>query len=181
MFLISKDYWQVRKTKKKGKRVFAKKEIAEGTIIGDYVGKIIQLEDVDFEEEKKKMFLMYYDDSTGIYPDLRKPGVHLTNHSCFPNCWIYNYKNHTLFFTLRNINKGEELTINYLLPPKTQCEPCTHRCYCGSKNCTGSMHLSEAKYKKWQEFQDKEFRNTGIRGTKGENKLKLLKNYPETI
>jgi hypothetical protein len=134
--------------------VFAKKPIAQGVLIGDYIGKLVQLKDVDFEKEKEKLFLMYYDDETGIFPDLKKPGIHLLNHSCSPNCWIYKFKSHTLVFVLKNIRKREELTISYLLPPKINCHPCSHKCYCKSVKCKGSMHLTEEKYKKWQEFQD---------------------------
>jgi len=45
MFLISDDYWQIQKTKEKGYGVFAKKEIKKGTIIGDYLGKVIKTAD----------------------------------------------------------------------------------------------------------------------------------------
>ena len=44
MFLLSEDYLQIRKTKKKGFGVFAKKRIKAGTVIGDYLGKVIKTE-----------------------------------------------------------------------------------------------------------------------------------------
>ena len=156
MFLIPEKFWEVRETNNKGRGVFAKKPIAQGTPIGDYVGKLVQLKDVDFDKEKEKLYLMYYDDESGIYPDLKKPGIHLLNHSCSPNCWIYKYKRYTLVFALKNITIGDELTISYLLPPKMDCKNCTHTCFCSSRNCTKSMHLSEEKYKKWRDFQDSE-------------------------
>ena len=81
MFLIPSNFWEIRETKNKGRGVFAKKPIPTGTIIGDYVGKLIQLNDVDFDKEKKNLYLMYYNDEIGIYPDLKKPGVYLINHS----------------------------------------------------------------------------------------------------
>ncbi len=181
MFLISKDYWQVQTTKQKGTGVFATNKIGKGIIIGDYIGNLIPYEDVNFEEEKKNMFLMYFNDKLGVLPDLSKPGIHLINHSCSPNCWIYKYKGHTLFFTLRDVEKNEELAISYLLAPAPRCNPCTHQCYCGSNNCTGTMHLTEKKYKKWQKFQKKEFRNIGINGITIENSLKSLIKYPKRI
>jgi SET domain-containing protein len=155
MFLINKSFWEVKETKKKGFGVFAKKTIKTGTVIGDYVGKLIRLEEVDFDKEKENLYLMYYDDNHGIYPDLTKPGIHLLNHSCSPNCWITKFKDHTLVFALKNIKAGEELTISYLLPPRNICTDCTHHCFCKSKNCSGTMHLSESKYKKWQKFQQR--------------------------
>ncbi len=181
MFLISKDSIEISKTEKKGWAVFAAKLIPKGTIIGDYVGNLVPYEDVDFESEKRDMFLMYYNDTLGLLPDFKTPGVYLINHSCSPNCWIYKYKGHTLFFALRNISKNEELTISYLLSPQNNCKPCTHNCYCGSKNCIGTMHLSEEKYNRWQEFQKQEFTNTEIEGTISTRKLEPLENYPDKI
>ena len=137
MFLISEDFWEVRKTENRGLGVFAKKEIAKGTIISDYLGKVIKYIDFDLELDKHGLYLMYYSDEFGIYPDLTKPGPHLINHTCEPNCWIYVYRGHTLFYALRDIKVNEEITINYLLSPDD-----THLCLCGSKNCTGFMHPS---------------------------------------
>ena len=113
MFLIPEDFWEVRKTAEKGLGVFAKKEILAGTVIGDYLGKVIKTAEYDLERDAKGLFLMYLNDSASIYPDLSKPGIHLLNHSCEPNCWIYCFRGHTLFFALRNIKKGEELYCHY--------------------------------------------------------------------
>ena len=124
---------------------------------------------------------MCYFDEIGIYPDLNKPGIHLLNHSCSPNCWIYKYKTHTLVFALKNIQKDEEVTISYLLPPKMSCNNCRHNCYCGSKNCTGSMHLSEEKYRKWRNFQDKEERKVKTEKVKYKKALDPLAKYPKFV
>ncbi|MDO8341371.1 MAG: SET domain-containing protein, partial [Candidatus Woesebacteria bacterium] len=136
MFLLKKSYWEVKKTKNRGYGVFIKEKIIKGTIIGDYIGKVIETSKYDLKNDKKGLYLMYYTDKAAIYPNLKKLGIHLLNHSCKPNCWIYTYCGHTLFFAIRNIKAGEELTISYLLPPKdTTCNPCTHNCRCGSKTC----------------------------------------------
>lgn len=181
MFLIPASFWEIKKTKDKGRGVFVRQPISEGTLIGDYVGKLVSLKDFDFEKEKKKLYLMYYNDEFGIYPYLGKPGVHLLNHSCSPNCWITKYKNHTIVFALENINKGSELTISYLLPPKVNCTPCPHKCFCKSIGCTGTMHLSEDGYKKWREFQDKEDKKDSSKTKRVVGELKPLKKYPKVI
>jgi hypothetical protein len=98
---------------------------------------------------------MHYSGQMGIIPvDVDAPGVHLINHSCHPNCSMYRYYGHTLFYVLRNIEPHEELTISYHLPPSIGCTPCQHVCYCGSETCTGTMHDSEAAYQKWQQHVD---------------------------
>lgn len=182
MFLLKDDYWQIKKTKEKGFGVFAKKEIKANTIIGDYLGKIIKTAEYDLDKDKEGLYLMYFSDQASIYPDLKKPGIHLLNHSCMPNCWIYTFKGHTLFFALRKIEPGEELTISYLLSPRDEtCKPCTHICKCSNKFCTGTMHLSKNKYKKWQKFQNEEKKKTKkVRTVFGKN-LSKLNSYPKII
>lgn len=180
MFLLKKNHWEVKKTKEKGYGIFLKKEITKGTIIGDYLGKVIETSKYDLKNDKKGLYLMYYTDKAVIYPNLKKPGIHLLNHSCKPNCWIYTYSGHTLFFAIRDIKVGEELTISYLLAPKDiTCNPCTHDCRCGSKTCTGTMHLTKEKFKKWQKFQDKNKKETKIAMFVFGKNLSKLNSYPK--
>ncbi len=182
MFLLKDDFWQIKTTKEKGFGVFAKKEIGAGTIIGDYLGKVIKTAKYDLNNDKQGLYLMYYSDQASIYPNLKKPGIHILNHSCRPNCWIYTYKGHTLFFALTKIKPGKELTIPYLLSPKDEtCNPCTHTCKCNSKFCTGTMHLSKDKYEKWQKFQNAEKKKTKQpKAVFGKN-LPKLTYYPKII
>jgi hypothetical protein len=182
MFLIKDDFWEIKKTKEKGLGIFVKKEIKAGTIISDYLGKVINITEYDLAEDKKGLYLMYLTDQASIYPDLTKPGPHLINHSCAPNCWVYIYRGHTLFFALRKIEVDEELTISYLLSPKDEtCDPCTHNCKCSSKFCSGTMHLPKDKYKRWQKFQDTEKRKTKITKFVFGKNLEKLHFYPKMV
>lgn len=161
MFLLSSDYWHIQKTKEKGRGVFARKKIAAGTIIGDYLGKVIKTSTYDLSKDTKGLYLMYLTDQASIYPNLKKPDIHLFNHACVPNCWMYIYRGHTLFFSLRDIEAGEELTISYLLSPKDEtCDLCTHVCRCSSISCSGTMHLTKQQYEKWQRFLGLEKKKT---------------------
>lgn len=180
MILLFDNYWEIKITKDKGNGLFAKKNILRGTVIGDYLGKILRPEDAVVNEEN--FYLMYYSDRAVISPDLKKHGVHLINHSCVPNCFLYIYKGHTLAFALRKIKKGEELTIPYLLSPKDKfCNPCLHICKCKNANCSGTMHLSEDKFDKWQKFSTKQARKTKMEKiTYGRNLQKLSK-YPKKV
>ncbi|MFH0773572.1 MAG: SET domain-containing protein-lysine N-methyltransferase [bacterium] len=182
MFLLRDNCWEIKITKEKGNGIFTKKEIHAGTVVGDYLGTVINSAEYDLENDKKGLYLMYFSDRASIYPDLTKPDVYLLNHSCTPNCWIYAYKGHTLFFALRTIEPGEELTISYLLSPDDgTCIRCTHICKCGSKYCSGSMHLSKDKYKKWQQFQNIENKKTRrVKIIFGKN-LPPLITYPKMI
>jgi len=154
MFFISKDYFNIKNTKQKGRGVFAKKIIKQKTIIGEYTGTKVEIEKYDLEKDKDGLYLMFLNDEYAIYPNLNTIDLHLINHSCEPNCWILNSGGRVFFFTLRDIRVGEELTISYLLPPKDKtCNPCSHDCYCGSNRCTGTMHQTVKEFNKWQNFQ----------------------------
>lgn len=182
MFLLSLDYWEIQTTKHKGRGVFAKKDIAAGTIIGDYLGKLIRKDDEDKYEEKYGFYAMYYHERATVFPDVKKPGIHLINHSCTPNCYMYTYQGHTLYFALRHIFAGEELNVSYLVSPlDDDCSPCTHLCKCGSDLCTNTMHTTTRQYDTWSDFDNENMKDIKLpRVTYGKD-LEKLSSYPEAI
>lgn len=181
MILLPQSSWEIQTTKQKGKGLFATKDIVPGTVIGDYIGKVLRTA-VDDTSEKNGLYLLYYHDYASIYPeDLAAPGIHLINHSCAPNCWIYTYKGHTLFFSLRKIFAGEELTASYQLSPAAFCDPCHHACYCGSKHCRGTMHLSEERFQRWNAFSENQAKQTKRARIRYGKLLPQLPSYPTAI
>lgn len=56
------------------------------------------------------------------------------NHCCEPNCFSRVARGHMLFFALRDIAPGEELTLDY-----TPSQHPGRRCTCGAANCRGVM------------------------------------------
>ena len=182
MFLLPKSYWTVRTTPKKGKGVFALKDIEPGVVIGDYLGKVIKQSEEDIYEKKHGFYSMYYHDNASIFPDPSTEGIHLINHSCAPNCWMYTYKGHTLYFSLRKIFKGEELTISYLLGPQDKdCIPCDDQCFCDSINCSQTMHMPAKKYNAWVAYDNKKEKETKREQVTFNEELQPLVSYPKTI
>lgn len=182
MFLLDKSYWEVRHTKKKGRGIFAKKAIPAGTIIGDYIGKVIKTAEEDIYEKDESLYLMYYHDQASIYPNLSKTGIHLLNHSCTPNSWMYTYHGHTLFFTIRHVFPGEEITISYLLSPMdSTCKPCKHLCHCEGIICYQTMHLPDKKYDTWSSFNDAQGKKTKKKRVAYGKTLAKLDSYPDNL
>ena len=183
MFLIPASSYRIKTTAKKGRAVFATREIAPDTVIGDYTGTIVHPEDED--EKNTGLYTIEGGKKYDIIASPKEKGLHCINHSCAPNAAIYPYRGHMLFIALRKIFSGEELTIGYMLGKADKDETITceeHACYCGSRFCTGSMHDKEETFATWEKFLKKQFGpayNTlpGAYGTK----LPPLEKYPATI
>ncbi len=104
---------------KKGKGVFALSEIEKGTIID--VAHVIPLPNKDYKKIRKTILYNY----CYIWEDPKhepeyKNAISLSvsqfiNHSYEPNVrYIYDYdNNHIEFETLRDIQKSEEILVNY--------------------------------------------------------------------
>lgn len=182
MILLANDSWEIKNSKIKGRGVFAAADIAPGTVIGDYLGKVINTA-MDDTTEKDDLYLMYYHDYASIVPaDPKASGIHLLNHSCTPNSWVYTYKGHTLVFSLRKIFKGEELTVSYLLSPGDEfCKSCTHICKCRSKFCKQTMHLSEERFLEWSKFNEAQAKKTKRVRVRYGKILPKLTSYPDKI
>lgn len=182
MFLLATDYWEMKGTAHKGRGVFAKKDIEPVVIIGDYVGKLIN-EDEEYDlQEKYGFYSLSYADDTSVWPDIKKPGVYLINHSCTPNTYMYSYQGHTLYFALRKIFAGEELTVSYLMSPADEDDdPCEHDCHCKSELCTGTMHMTQESFDAWKKFDDEMVKDVKLPPIVYGKDLLLLDAYPENI
>jgi hypothetical protein len=171
---IKQTDWAKKHKNDHGRGVFATQDIDGGTIIGDYLGTITKTEDED--EDKYGTYYLWYNDTSSVYADPQKPGVHIINHSCMPNCSMYFYKDRTLFFAVRKIFKGEELTVSYEMgAPDEGCDPCIHGCYCNTPLCKGTWHNAE---KEEDESYVDEYEDGNAKpGTE----LQLLSSYPKSI
>ncbi len=147
MFLIPEDSFEIKETAKKGRGIFATKEIKKDTVIGNYTGEIVRYEEVNEDDYE---FLMYLDDEKGIVADKNEVGVHLMNHSCAPNCQMRLEDKVMQFVATCAIQPSEELTICYMYPPQDECDRCTHQCFCGEENCLKTMHTPKEEYERWR-------------------------------
>jgi SET domain-containing protein len=63
-------------------------------------------------------------------------GTHYINHSCTPNAFMQILYDHILFRALRDIEAGEEITIDY----QSTLHSDDKRCICGAGNCRGTIN-----------------------------------------
>jgi SET domain-containing protein len=67
-------------------------------------------------------------------------GTHYINHSCQPNCYMKILYNHILFYALRDIHPGDEITLDYVMTLHSD----KKRCTCGAENCRGTINKTDA-------------------------------------
>lgn len=117
---------EIKKSDKHGNGLFALKDFRKGEILYSLKkGRIVKRNEIQNLSEAEKRHL----DQTGEneYEVIEPPGCYI-NHSCEPNVEEKN----RIGYALRNIKKGEEITIDYDKIAFLE-EP--FNCRCGSKNC----------------------------------------------
>ncbi|MCX6789657.1 MAG: SET domain-containing protein-lysine N-methyltransferase [Candidatus Gribaldobacteria bacterium] len=155
MILLDKSFYTIKKEKQKGRGIFAKKEIPNGTIVADYLGRLIKIAEEEDYEKHFGHYIMFYNDKASIVPqDIKAVGAHLINHSCMPNCGVLLLQKHIVFVSLRKIFPGEELTIDYEVEQSPN-ENFQYPCFCKSLFCRGTMNVSQEKEEKWYRFARK--------------------------
>jgi uncharacterized protein len=127
----------IRKSEINGNGCFATVRFPRGRKIAEYKGERIS----DLEARKRartRRFLRICDIDGRWSLDGAKGGngTHYINHCCEPNAYIRITHGHVLFFALRDIPAGEEITIDY----EQTLLPNSKRCRCGAQSCRGKIN-----------------------------------------
>ena len=150
---------------KKGKGLYASKNIKAGTKIIDYIGKIVtnkQIDESDKYDNSKPIYLFTLNKRYTLDGDFSWNIAGLINHSCENNC-EYEGKGLKIWVTaIKDIKKGEELTCDYGFGYDKDYRQ--FPCKCRSKNCCGFIIREESRWRLNQKFSMS-------------NKKKLILNY----
>ena len=122
----------VKWSKIAGRGVFANRNFKKGekVIQWDISHQLLPYEIKKLPEKIKKYIAFF----NGLYILMQTPGKYV-NHSCDPNTTTRNFCD----VAIRDINKGEEITGNYL---ENELPGFEMECKCGSKNCQGVIRKS---------------------------------------
>lgn len=139
--------YEVRRSTIQGKGAFATRDIRKGERIGEYRGERISWEEADSRyddesQERHHTFLFEVDDETVIDAGVRGSGVKYINHSCDPNCEALIEDGRVFIEAIRPIRKGQELFYDYAYVLDEAHTPAVKKrypCWCGSKNCRGTI------------------------------------------
>lgn len=136
----------VRESPIHGRGVFAVRDIAEGERIIEYRGEVIGWDEATarYEAAGTEGHTFFFDKGDGTVIDGGSGGneARFVNHSCDPNCQPYDEDGRVVFYAIRKIRTGVELSIDYKLVVDDPDSAESHRlyaCACGAATCRGVM------------------------------------------
>ncbi|WP_341909319.1 SET domain-containing protein-lysine N-methyltransferase [Polaromonas sp. YR568] len=138
---------QTRRSGVHGKGVFALQDLAEGETLIEYVGEVINWEEAlrrhpHDPKDPNHTFYFHIDEDHVIDAKHGGNSSRWINHSCKPNCEADEEGGRVFIKALRNIKAGEELFYDYglIIDAKyTKKLLAQYPCWCGAKNCRGTL------------------------------------------
>jgi histone-lysine N-methyltransferase SETD1 len=133
---------EVRESKIDGRGCFATERFRKGRKIVELTGeRVSRVEAARRMRGKRRLHICAIDSYWGIDGSRGGNGSQFVNHSCQPNSFVRIIKEHVIFFALRDIEPGEEITLDYV----ESYHPDTKGCRCGAKGCRGTINLIKKK------------------------------------
>ena len=118
-----------------GRGCYAAVRFRRGKKVGELLGERITNREAARRVAKGgKIRICELDDRWSIDASRGGDATAFINHSCEPNCFSRVTRGHMLFFALRDIAPGEEITLDY-----TPSQHPGRRCTCGAPKCRGIM------------------------------------------
>ncbi len=118
--------------------VFAGEDIPGRRKVIEYTGERISRRETKKRCERPLNYIFTLDSYWALDGSVGGSGAEFINHSCEPNIEARVVKGHILYFSLREIRKGEELTVDYHFDKKVEKVPCS----CGARRCRGTINLT---------------------------------------
>ncbi|MFM0558072.1 SET domain-containing protein-lysine N-methyltransferase [Paraburkholderia sediminicola] len=141
----------VRRSSVHGKGVFAMKPLAAGDRVLLYKGEITSWRNAVRRHQREGVaghtFLFGLSDGTVIDGSRGGNSARWLNHACEPNCETIEDEGRIFIHTLRAIEPGEELFIEYLLAtdgPLDEEVRAQYACRCAAVSCRQSMLANAA-------------------------------------
>jgi SET domain-containing protein len=120
--------------------VYAEERIPANKKVIEYTGERVNRKEAKKRGEGNFTYLFAVDAYWTLDGAVGGSGAEIINHSCEPNLISRVMKGHILYMSLREIEPGEELLIDYNFATNIECTPCA----CGATNCRGTIN----KYKR---------------------------------
>ncbi len=122
--------------------------IKKGQKIIQYKGKKVSLSKVETDpkyDDGKEIYLFHLNKRYDLDGDFKFNTARLINHSCNPNCEVFEDKKKLWIFAMLNIKKNEELTYDYGFSFDKDYKDFV--CKCGAKNCVGYIVRERSRWR----------------------------------
>ena len=116
-----------------GRGLFAGSRISARAKIGEFEGELISIREARRRAAGRRVVAIVELAGKAIDATATGRGFRFINHSCAPNSFTRLTADRAEFYALRNICKGEELTVDYGESHHNG----TLRCRCGAADCQG--------------------------------------------
>lgn len=126
----------IKKSTIEGKGCFATAAFKQRRKIAEYTGERITNAEANRRASRRKLRICAVDDRWSLDGSRGGNGTHYINHSCEPNAFMQILYGHILFIALRDIQPGEEITIDY----ESTLHSDKKRCVCGAPSCRGTIN-----------------------------------------
>ena len=127
----------IRRSKIHKRGVYTAEFIPERRKVIEYTGERVNRRQAKQRGDNSLTYLFTLDDYWTIDGAVGGSGAEIINHSCEPNLRSSIHKGHILYWSKRDIEPGEELTVDYLFSKRIDKIPC----YCGAKACRGTINV----------------------------------------
>jgi uncharacterized protein len=117
--------------------VYAAERIPARRKVIEYTGERISRRETKRRGQGVLTYLFTLDEYWTIDGAVGGSGAELINHSCDPNLYAMVFKGHILYMSRREIEPGEELTVDYQFDPEIE----RVRCGCGATRCRGTINV----------------------------------------
>jgi uncharacterized protein len=116
--------------------VFAGERIPSGRKVIEFTGERINFAEARRRWSPRLNYIFGLEDNLFVDGASGGSGAEYVNHSCAPNLHARYMRGHLLYFSVRPIAKGEELTVDYKYSGGGKQ---TYPCRCGATSCRGTM------------------------------------------
>ncbi len=127
----------VKKSAINGKGCFATADFRRGHKIAEYAGELITDAEAQRRARHRRILrICAVNQRWSLDGSLGGNGTNYINHSCQPNCYMKIIYDHILFYALRDIHPGDEITLDYEMTLHSD----KKRCTCGAEKCRGTIN-----------------------------------------
>src|SRR5215475_9154878 len=105
--------------------VYAQQLIPANRKVIEYTGERVNRREAKRRSEGKFTYLFAVDNYWTLDGAVGGSGAEIINHSCEPNLVSRVMRGHVLYMSLRPIQRGEELTVDYNFSKSTPRTPCS--------------------------------------------------------